>query len=316
MRRATVLYNPAAGVGRALPVSERACRVLASRGVAVERHPTTGPGSATALARSASRETDLLVVAGGDGSIREALTGLGTCAPRIPIAVIPCGNANVLARELGIPLAAGGALDVLAHGVPRAVDVGCADGELFLAMVGIGWDARTTADLAALRQTRLGARWYAAWADSAYFACGLAALLTRPPPPLTIAADGRRLERRYRAAIIANHATYGKGWSMAPSARFDDGLIHYQARKHFGAPFVAIQLLAAMLRRPVPGFVSDGGTGTHLVIRAERPFPVHVDGDFRGFETALALGVRPAAARVVVPVELARVAELQRTGGL
>lgn len=303
MHRATVLYNPTAGAGRADYLSERACRVLEANGYAVERQPTLGPGSATSLARRASHETELLVVAGGDGSLREALAGLGDSAARVPVGIVPCGNANVIARELAIPLDGDAALEVLAAGASQAVDVGVIGEEIFLAMVGIGWDARTTANLAALRRTRLGARWYAAWADSAYVACGLAALIARTPVRLQIHVDGRALERDYRAVVVANHATYGKGWSLTPEARFDDGLLHYQARKRFGFPFVAIQLLAAMRRRRAPSFVSDHGAGKHIVIRGARPFPFHVDGDFRGFAAAIEVHVLPAAAHFLVPAK-------------
>lgn len=280
----------------------------------VERRPTTGPGSATLLAAEAAKDAELVVVAGGDGSIRETLIGLGESAARIPIGVIPCGNANVVARDLGIPLAGDGAFDLLTSGEKKAVDVGYIGDDLFLAMVGIGWDARTTANLAALRRTRLGARWYARWADSAYVACGLAALFTWPPGRLQLEVDGHMLEERPCAAIIANQATYGKSWSLVPQARFDDGKLHYQARRRFGFPFVAVQLLAGMLRRPAPRLVSSYGAGTRIVVRANRPVPVHVDGDFRGFETAFEVRVLASAARILVPRTAAGAAELQQAG--
>jgi len=316
VRHATVLYNPTAGAGGALPAAERACRVLAERGVRAEPQPTTGPGSASTLARDAVGRTDLLVVAGGDGSVREALVGLEEAATQLPIAIVPCGNANVVARELGIPLTGDGAFELLASGTPRTVDVGVLGDEIFLAMVGLGWDARTTANLTALRGTRLGSWWYATWADSAYFACGIAALCTWPAARLRMHVDGEAAALPYRAALVANLPTYGKDWSMVPDALFDDGRLHYQARKRAGVPFVALQLLAGMLRRRAPHFVSDYGAGAHIVIEADRPVPVHVDGDFRGFETALELRIRPGAARFLAPAEPERFAEVRKSGGL
>lgn len=301
MRRAIVLYNPVAGRGGALPASERACRALEAAGLAVERHATTGPGSATSLASEAGHSVDLLVVAGGDGSVREALEGLGEAAVRVPVAIIPSGNANVVARELGIPLSEGAAIEVAAQGVAVPIDIGFVGSEMFLAMVGVGWDARTTRSLATLRQTALGRAWYRLWADSAYVASGLAALLSWPPDRLELEVDGEPVERAYRAAVVANQATYGKGWSLVPSASFESGDLRFQARKRYGFPFVACQLLAGMLRRPAPAFVADYGKGQRIVIRSDRPFPVHVDGDYRGTRTSVELRVKPSGARVVAP---------------
>ena len=302
MKRAFVIYNPVAGSGRADALSVQGARALEQRGWSVDRVATRGPGDATPLAaRAAADHADLVAVAGGDGSVREAIAGLTAAGRTTAVAVLPAGNANVVARELGIPLAAEGALDVLTHGTTTAVDLGFVDDDLFLAMVGVGWDARTIRNLDRLRSTAFGRAWYRLWADSAYFAAGLAALEIRRPSQLDVRVDGAGLPRRYCAALVSNYRCYGKGWAMAPDARFDSGLLHYQMRKRFGFPFVALQLIAAMRRRPVPAFVSDLGTGRRVTIRADRPFPVHADGDFRGYYRELELRIEPAAASILAP---------------
>jgi diacylglycerol kinase (ATP) len=314
--QAVVLYNPVAGRGRAQLASEKACAALRRRGLQVDRQPTTGPGSATALARQATGDVDLVVVAGGDGSVRETLVGLGRAAERIPVGVIPCGNANVIARELQIPLSIEASAALLESGSPIPIDVGFADDEMFLAMIGIGWDARTTRNIAALRATRPGNAWYRVWADSVYVAAGLAALLSWPPDRLRLVVDGQSATEDYCAAVIANQATYGKGWSLVPDAHIQDGRLAYQARKRFGFPFVACQLVAGILRTRVPAFVSDYGSGMRISVQSDRPFPLHVDGDFRGWRTTLDLRVQPAAARLLAPVEPSRHTEPRKTGGL
>ena len=300
MRRAAVLYNPVAGAGRAQALAERAAQLLEEDGYAVECLATPGPGGAEPLARERAAALDLLVVAGGDGSIREALAGLGPESRRVPVAVLPCGNANVVARELQIPLKPDAALALLRTGMPRAIDLAYQNGELFLAMVGIGWDARTVHLLARLRRTRLGGLWYRLWADSAYFAAGLLALFSRSPR-LRLTVDGVPATRAYRAACIANFRCYGKGWAMVPDAGCASGRLHSQARKLGGFLFVAWQLAAALLRRRTPRFVSDHVAGGEIVVESDRSFLVQVDGDEREEIARLEIRVAPRAARLVGP---------------
>ncbi len=301
MRRAAVVYNPVAGAGRAQALAEQAARILEEDGYTVERLATPGPGGAEALAREHAHAIDLLVVAGGDGSIREAIAGLGPESRRVLVAVLPCGNANVVARELRVPLQPDAALALLRGGEPRPIDLAYLNDELFLAIVGIGWDARTVHWLARLRRTRLGSFWYRVWADSVYFFAGLLALFARSPAGLRIIADGRPAPRPYRTAFLANFRCYGKGWAMVPDADCASGLIHYQARKRAGFWFIAWQLVAAMLRKRTPAFISDYAHGGEIVVESDRPFPVQVDGDDRGVMTRIAIRVEPGAARVVGP---------------
>lgn len=301
MSRAAIVFNPIAGSGYATRQAERAAELLRSDGWQVELLATKGPGDAEPLARSVAQRVDLLVVAGGDGSIREAIAGLGPEARRVEIAILPCGNANVVARELNVPRDAEGSLRVLREGAPRTIDLGRAGEHLFLAMVGIGWDARTVRILSRLRRTRIGGWWYRLWADSAYLFAGLAALFVRRRDRFEIVVDGRPSPQRYCAALIANFRCYGKGWAMVPDAGCASGRLHFQARKRFGAPFVAWQLIAAMLQRRVPRFISDHDAGTEVVVRAERPFLVQADGDEHPATAELVVRVEPGAARVRVP---------------
>ena len=301
MKRAAILYNPTAGSGRALAMSDKARSILTSQGWSVEQVATRRPGDAEALSRNRAAAIDLLVVAGGDGTLREAMAGLGPESRRVPVAFLPCGNANVVARELGIPCRSEDALEVLRSGTPTPIDLGRVDSELFLAMVGVGWDARTVRYLGRLRRTRLGARWYRLWADSAYLVAGFAAVFTWPPGRVRLQVDDRATGRGYCAVHIANFRCYGKGWTMVPAAHRASGRLHYQARKRAGPLFILWQFLAAVLRRRTSSFLSDHGDGTRIVVHAERPFAVQVDGDERSPVTRLEIEIEPGTASILAP---------------
>ena len=88
---------------------------------------------------------------------------------------------------------------------------------------------------------------------------------------------------------------------MTPNAHFQSGRIHYQGRFRSFFIFVAWHVIAALLGRHSPGFISDYGKGDTIRLKGEQPFPIQVDGDFRGYAKELSVSIHPAAARIVVP---------------
>src|SRR5580693_8734807 len=102
VRDAVLIVNPTAGGGRGMRKLDEARRVLRNAAVETELQSTTAAGEATALARRAVDESrQLVIVCGGDGTINEVVNGLA-CS-QVPLAVLPAGTANVLAKELGLP---------------------------------------------------------------------------------------------------------------------------------------------------------------------------------------------------------------------
>jgi diacylglycerol kinase (ATP) len=101
-RDAVLIVNPTAGGGRRMRQLEEARRIFRDAGIETELQLTAAPGDATALARRAVDDArDLVIVCGGDGTVNEVVNGLA-CS-RVPLAVLPAGTANVLAKELGLP---------------------------------------------------------------------------------------------------------------------------------------------------------------------------------------------------------------------
>jgi diacylglycerol kinase (ATP) len=305
MRRAAVVFNPVAGSGDGREVAAAAQARLLADGWSVEAIPTRDRDGATAIARELRHEVDLLVVVGGDGSLREVLEGLGEARAQVNVALVPIGNANVAAQELGIPVDPDQAIDLMADGEPTCIDIARMhseeSSELVLAMVGIGWDAITVGYVDRVRHSRLGSVCYRLCADAVYVACGLAAALHLRPPPFRVVEDGRPLPRGYRAAHICNFRAYGKGMSMAPAARHDSGRLHYQLRKRSWLPALLWHLVAAQLRREAPVFISDYGRGRRIEIVSSEALPLQIDGDFKGRFSRFSVEVEPRAARIIAP---------------
>jgi YegS/Rv2252/BmrU family lipid kinase len=127
IRNAVIVFNPMAGRGRSRRGHQldAAQRVLARAGIETELEATTGIGTATALARRAVEQgRQMVIVCGGDGTVNEAVNGLA--GSQVPLAVLPAGTANVLAKELGIPWDIPRAAEIIPGGALRRVALGLA----------------------------------------------------------------------------------------------------------------------------------------------------------------------------------------------
>jgi diacylglycerol kinase (ATP) len=156
LHNALLIHNPNAGGGgnaRRTKLDE-ARRVLESRGIRADLQETTGPGEATEIAKRATTDGRQLVIAcGGDGTINEVVNGLAnsTNGHRVPLALLPAGTANVLAKELELSWDIPKAAEQLARGEVREIALGLATpleqpekARYFLSVAGAGPDGRIT----------------------------------------------------------------------------------------------------------------------------------------------------------------------------
>jgi YegS/Rv2252/BmrU family lipid kinase len=146
VRNALLIVNPTAGGGRRARQLEKARLIFRQFGIETELQHTAAPGEATVMARRAVEESrDLVIVCGGDGTVNEVVNGLA-CG-QVPLAVLPAGTANVLAKELRLPWDLAKAAELVAHAPYRRIALGLAtpdkaSGEprYFLSVAGAGAD--------------------------------------------------------------------------------------------------------------------------------------------------------------------------------
>ena len=215
---AILISNPKTGryASRRLRPTQELVSQLKSLGVDVELKLTAGPGDATELAARAARNgSPDVIVAGGDGTINEAIQGLAGTKGRL--AIIPRGTANVLARELGLPLNEEEATVIAARGKSRRIHLGLAIDETtgarrhFALMAGIGLDASIVRRVQPSLKKRIG--------RGAFWVSGLSHLATWDPHPFTLAIDGREYTATF--AAIGNAPRYGGDLAITPGARLD-----------------------------------------------------------------------------------------------
>lgn len=152
LHNALLIHNPNAGTGRSARrrLLDEARRIFAAGGIQTDLAETTGPGHATEIARRAAAEGRGLVIAcGGDGTLNEIVNGLATQqnGHRVPLALLPGGTANVLAKELQLPWDIPSAAEKLVHGEVKEIALGLATPlkqpekkKYFLSIAGAGPD--------------------------------------------------------------------------------------------------------------------------------------------------------------------------------
>ncbi len=290
LRRVLVIHNPVAGWRKRRRL-KAALAAMSAQGLVSELVLTNGPGDAACLAQAVEPELDAVFVAGGDGTINEAINGLLGCGrPPPPLGVLPLGTANVLANELGLPEDPVAAAAVLAQGRVMPVRLGRANGRYFVMMAGIGFDARIVAFLDRRLKRGLG--------KGAYAVEMLRRLAVDRPYRLRAEIDGRPVEAG--SLIVANGHFYGGRFVLAPQARLTEPRLHVCVFERPGRWATARYVLATGLGRL-------HRLGDYRVIPAERITvdglpgePVQADGELiTGLPVEI--GMAPIPLPVLVP---------------
>jgi diacylglycerol kinase (ATP) len=250
---------------------------------------TAGSGDATLLAAGVDATvSDALVVAGGDGTINEALNGL----PResLPLGVIPLGTANVLSWELGLPRRAGKLAEALLCGRTVSVRPGVANGRRFFLMAGVGIDAW------AVRAVQPTLKRLFGW--MAYAVAALSAARRFPFAPYRVTIDGVLHEAT--SVVICRASRFGGRFVLAPGARLDRpdlSVVLLRARGYF-----SLMRLAAGMVIGHTDWLADVSivTGAHIRVEGSEGEPIQVDGDPAG-TLPLDVTVADDAVRVIAP---------------
>jgi len=243
-------------------------------------------------ARSAALDgIDLVVAVGGDGTVRGCAEGLAKTG--VPLGVVPCGTANLLARTLRVPGHPRAALAVAldARGTDRTIDLAVADEVPFTAMAGMGLDAAIVA--ATRMKHQFG--WLA-------YAVSGATHLAAPPSVYRIRLDGGApVEREARSVVVGNSGLLPGGFSLLPDARPDDGLLDVGVlapRGPLGWPRLATRVLAHSHRQDR---MLERFQARRVEITTQAPLPREVDGEIVTADQSLTVTIQPGALTVRAP---------------
>ncbi len=291
MNQAYLIINPASGTWLPRVDADVIRGRMARRGISLRVHRTRAPGDATEAAGRAVREgLDLVIAAGGDGTINEVINGLA--GSEVPLAILPQGTENVLAQEFSIPLDLSHATDVMFEGYTVTVDLGVVRDRNFLLMVGIGLDAQVASEVDPLMKRIFG--------SAAYPLTALQTVITFEPCEMELSVEGESEPRRGYFVIVGNSRNYAAGFKVTPLARLDDGKLDICVFKRRGlADLLRYVVATAQLKQLDLEDVEYVQAGA-VRIRSPEKLPVHADCEIVG-TTPVDIRCAPGALRLVVP---------------
>jgi diacylglycerol kinase (ATP) len=275
MKRARLIYNPTSGrelIKRHLPdILEK----LELAGYEASCHATTGAGDATNAARIAvERQYDVVIAAGGDGTINEVVNGLAEQEFRPKLGIIPAGTTNDFARALHIPRDIGAAVDIITKGELIPFDVGRIDDKYFINIAGGGRITELTYEVPSKLKTMLG--------QLAYYLKGMEMLPSIKASELRIEYDGKLFEGEAMMFLVGLTNSIGGFEKLAPDASINDGLFSLLILKKVNlAEFIRVASLAVRGEH-----VNDPNViytkANRIKVHSEEKVQLNLDGEFGG----------------------------------
>ncbi|GAA0409820.1 diacylglycerol kinase [Paenibacillus motobuensis] len=239
MKKARLIYNPTSGreeMRRLLPsILDR----LDQAGIETSCHATTGDGDATReAAESVQRGYDILIAAGGDGTLNEVVNGMAGYDDLPPLGIFPLGTTNDFARAMKIPKRWEDFCDLVIENKMRPIDIGKVNGRHFINIAGGGSLTELTYEVPSRLKTMIG--------QLAYYMKGIEKMINLSPTELVIRAEGiGEVEGEFMMFLIANSNSVGGFERLAPDARIDDGLLDVIAVKKCNlAEFIRLVTMA------------------------------------------------------------------------
>lgn len=286
--RALVVANPhsrSAGAG-----VDGAIAVLKGAGIEVFRPEWSEGETISEVIRQHAHAADLVVVAGGDGSLNAAAPAI--IETGLPLGILPGGTANDLARTLGLPLDMTAAARVIAAGRTKAIDIGEVNGRPFFNVASLGMSARLADRLS--RETKRR------WGRLAYLITATEVLVEARPFSATIRlSTGEECQVRTLQIAVGNGRHYGGGMVVEETATIDDARLDLYSLEFEDT--WKLPLMALSFRQGRHGLKDEVRTlkGPSFEVTTRRPMPVNADGEIVT-ETPARFTVRPEAVTVFV----------------
>jgi len=293
------IINPSAGHGQYKLIINEIKKALSGSNVSYDIKITNFKGEATLLSQEASKDHDIIVAVGGDGTVHEVINGLtGTNAK---LGIIPAGTGNGFAREFNIPVIVipqiniREACNVILEGHIKSIDIGKANGQYFTGFAGVGYDA-LIAKLAGEIFGPLRGMWI-------YFISGMIVFNRYKPKLMKVQIDSEEIEIRPLVIAIANTKRYGGKAFIAPNAVPDDGMFDVCAIRYVKSWKVFWNLYKLFTGEHIKLPYVSMHRGKSVIIQSSEPFPIHLDGEPIDNCNEIQFDIIPNAIKIIVPKE-------------
>jgi diacylglycerol kinase (ATP) len=294
MDKTCIILNPAAG---------KAARDLEDVVARLERVPngeiriSNKPGSAQRFTSAALRKgCDLIIAAGGDGTLNEVINGVGENLGDARVGLLPLGTGNDFARSIGVPDDLDTAIDLIVHGETRAVDLVRVTSDEVRYFVNV-----SAGGFSGLVDEKLTPEMKKTWGPLAYLRGAAAALSELRAYRTTLAFDNSEsLTLDLYNVVVANGRYVAGGTLIAPEASIDDGLLDIVLIPQRSAPELALLAAQVALGTHLKSDAIVFRRAANLTVNSKPGMWFNVDGELVGNEPAR-FEILPRALRFIVP---------------
>jgi YegS/Rv2252/BmrU family lipid kinase len=288
-RPLALLVNPTSGGGRTRGLLPKVEEALDKRRIVFRAEHTKSTEHAVGEALHAADAGEVPVVMSGDGLV--GAVGGALVGTEVPLGIIPGGRGNDLARVLGIPADPAGAVEVLAAGQQRVIDVGEANGRRFLGIASAGFDSECNRIANQTRFVR---------GNLVYAYSVPRALAAWKPARFTLRIGDESLRFSGYSVAAANSSTFGGGMRLAPDASLDDGEFDIVMIGEVGKLRYLSNLPKVFKGTHIDNEEVRVVRASRLELSASRPFAVYADGEHLT-DLPASLRVLPRALSVLAP---------------
>ncbi len=240
-------------------------------------YPTKQPNDGQNIVISEGNDYDLIVCAGGDGTLDDVVTGYMQSKCQVPLGYIPAGSTNDFARSLGIPLEPLAAVENIISGFPFRVDVGCFNQDDYFIYVA-AFGAFTEVSYSTNQQFKN------MFGHAAYVMSSIRGLNNITPYTATIRYDDREITDTFIYAMVTNSLSVGgmRNVVLADNVEFDDGIFECLLIKAPTKPFELQSIINSLLISEVNEKYMYCFKASRLEITSEEEIPWVMDGEFGG----------------------------------
>ncbi len=275
MKRARIIYNPTSGREIFKRHLAEVLQKLEEAGYEASCHATTGEGDAIKAARTAvERRYDLVIAAGGDGTINEVVNGLAEQEYRPRLGIIPTGTTNDFARALHIPRDVEAATDIIVKGDTIPVDIGRINEKYFINIAGGGRLTELTYEVPSKLKTMIG--------QLAYYLKGIEMLPSIRSTEVSIEFDGKLFEGEVMLFLVGLTNSVGGFERLAPDSSINDGMFSLLILKKTNlADFIRIATLAVRgehIKDPNVIYTQ----ANRIKVHSKEKVQLNLDGEFGG----------------------------------
>ncbi|HBE17451.1 MAG TPA: lipid kinase [Cyanobacteria bacterium UBA11149] len=289
-KRALLIINPHARQGR--DRKHDIISQLQQLGFILLSESTENPRQLSEIIRRYRNQVDLVIIGGGDGTLNAAVEGL--IDTQLPLAILPLGTANDLARTLKIPTSIPGACQVIATGKLHKIDLGWVNGKYFFNVASCGLSVQITQRLTKEAKRR--------WGVFAYAAVALQVIWQARLFKAEIRQGNESILVKTIQIAVGNGRHYGGGMTVVHDATIDDCRLDLYSLeiRHWWQILAILPALWQGRQATLPGVRAI--EGTEIEIYTRKPLPINTDGEITT-QTPAKFRVIPQAISVLVPAQ-------------